>query len=358
MGRLSRRVAFGEAPTRLDLLDLRRPMRRGSLAAGLLALAALAHAGAVAAAPGGIGPPAPQTDSGEAISDLYWMVFAVCAVVFVAVEAALVLFIIRFRRQRGVAEDAEGPQIHGNTRLEIIWTIIPAAILAAIAIITLARIPSVEAKGGDELTIKVEAHQFYWQYDYPNGAVSFDDLRIPVDKRIRLEIVTHDVNHSWWVPALTGKKDAIAGRVNYLSFKPTRTGTWEGQCAEFCGIQHAVMYTRVTVMEESAYESWVEQQASLAGAELGKQEWGAVCAKCHGLAGEGDIGPGIAGNPAITNRQGLIQLLSQGQNTPQFESYMPPVGLGWTGPQYDALIAYIKATPELSKAPAGVQSGG
>jgi cytochrome c oxidase subunit 2 len=333
-------------------------MRRGSLAAGLLALVALAHAGVAVAAPGGIGPPSPQTDSGEAISELYWMVFAVCAVAFVAVEAALVLFIIRFRRRRGTPEGAEGPQIHGNTKLEIIWTIIPAAILAAIAVITLTRIPSVEAKGGNELTIKVEAHQFYWQYDYPNGATSFDDLRVPVGTPIGLQIVTHDVNHSWWVPALTGKKDAIAGRVNYLSFKPTHTGTWEGQCAEFCGIQHAVMYTRVTVLERSEYESWVEQQASLADADLGEQEWGAVCAKCHGLAGQGDIGPGIAGNPTVTNRQGLIRLLSQGQDTPQFESYMPPVGLGWSGHQYDALIAYIKATPKLSEAPTGGSSGG
>jgi cytochrome c oxidase subunit 2 len=333
-------------------------MRRGTLVVATLAFVALAHAGVAAAAPGGIGPPAPQTDSGQAISDLYWMVFAVCAVVFVAVETALVLFIIRFRRRRGTPEGAEGPQIHGNTRLEVIWTIIPAVILAAIAIITLTRIPSVEAKGGDELTIKVEAHQFYWQYVYPNGAVSFDDLRLPVDERVRLKIITHDVNHSWWVPALTGKKDAIAGRVNYLSFKPTHTGTWEGQCAEFCGIQHAVMYTRVTVLEQSEYQAWVAQQASLADADLGKQEWGAVCAKCHGLAGQGDIGPGIAGNTTVINRQALIKLLSTGQDTPQFESYMPAVGLGWTGRQYDALIAYVKATPQLLRAPAGGQSGG
>ena len=333
-------------------------MRRRFLVVVTLALVALACAGVGAAAPGGIGPPAPQTDSGKAISELYWMVFAVCAVVFVAVETSLVLFIFRFRRRRGTPEGAEGPQIHGNTRLEIIWTIVPAAILAAIAVITLTRIPAVEAKGAGELTIKVEAHQFYWQYDYPNGAVSFDDLRVPVDRRIRLQIVTHDVNHSWWVPALTGKKDAIAGRVNYLTFEPTHTGTWEGQCAEFCGIQHAVMYTRVTVMEESEYESWVGQQASLADSDLGEQEWGAVCAKCHGLAGEGDIGPAIAGNGTLTNRQGMITLLSNGQDTPQFESYMPPVGLGWTGRQYDALLAYIKATPKLSKPPAGVPSGG
>jgi cytochrome c oxidase subunit 2 len=332
-------------------------LRRGPLAAFSLALFfALLCAGAAAAAPGGLGPPDPETDSGEAISDLYWAVVAVCAVVFVAVESALVLFVIRFRRRRGTPEDAEGPQIHGNTRIEIIWTIIPSLILVAIAVFTFTRIPSVEAKGSDEVRIRVEAHQFYWQYVYPNGAISFDELRVPVGRTVALELITHDVNHSWWVPALTGKLDAIAGRTNVLHFKPKRTGTWEGQCAEFCGIQHAVMYTSVTVMEQAAYDSWVEQQAQIPDEDLGREEWDAVCAKCHGFEGEGDIGPAIAGNGTLTNRQGLIRLLSTGQNTDQFESYMPAVGLGWTGRQYDALIAYIKATPKLREA--GAASGG
>jgi cytochrome c oxidase subunit 2 len=332
-------------------------LRRGPLAAFSLALFfALLCAGAAAAAPGGLGPPDPETDSGEAISDLYWAVVAVCAVVFVAVESALVLFVIRFRRRRGTPEDAEGPQIHGNTRIEIIWTIIPSLILVAIAVFTFTRIPSVEAKGSDEVRIRVEAHQFYWQYVYPNGAISLDELRVPVGRTVTLELITHDVNHSWWVPALTGKLDAIAGRTNVLHFKPKRTGTWEGQCAEFCGIQHAVMYTSVTVVEQAAYDSWVEQQAQIPDEDLGRGEWEAVCAKCHGFEGEGDIGPAIAGNGTLTNRQGLIGLLSTGQNTDQFESYMPAVGLGWTGRQYDALIAYIKATPKLREA--GAASGG
>jgi cytochrome c oxidase subunit 2 len=334
-------------------------LRRGPLAAFSLALFfALLCAGAAAAAPGGLGPPDPETDSGEAISDLYWVVTAVCAVVFVAVESALILFVIRFRRRHGTPEDAEGPQIHGNTRLEVIWTIIPSLILVAIAVFTFARIPSVQAEGSDEVRIRVEAHQFYWQYVYPNGAVSLDELRLPVGRTVALEIITRDVNHSWWVPSLTGKMDAIAGQKNVLRFKAKRTGTWEGQCAEFCGIQHAVMYTRVTVVEEAAYEAWLQEQARISETDLGRQEWEAVCAKCHGFEGEGEIGPAIAGNGTLTNRQALIRLLSTGQNTDQFESYMPAVGLGWTGRQYHPLIAYIKATPKLQAQEAGAASGG
>jgi cytochrome c oxidase subunit 2 len=331
-------------------------MRTGLLAAVSLALIALLFAGAAAAAPGGLGPPSPGTDSGKAISELYWVVFAVCAVVFLAVETALIVFIVRFRRRRGTPEDAEGPQVHGNTRLEIIWTIIPAVVLALIAIFTFTRIPAVEAKGSNEVRVRVEAHQFYWQYVYPNGAVSLDELVLPLDRTVTLEITTHDVNHSWWVPALTGKMDAIAGQTNFLHLKPTRTGTFEGQCAELCGIQHAVMYTRVRVVSQDEFDSWLRQQAALPDEQLGQQEWNAVCAKCHGLQGQGEVGPAIAGNGTLTNRQGLIQLLSQGQDTPQFESYMPPVGLGWTGKQYDALLAYIKSAPELQAKEA--QSGG
>jgi cytochrome c oxidase subunit 2 len=151
--------------------------------------------------------------------------------------------------------------------------------------------------------------------------------------------------------------DAIAGQTNILHFKPEKTGTWVGQCAELCGVQHAVMYTRVTVLDSGAYESWVQQQASMSAADLGKEVWTAVCAKCHGFTGQGLVGPPIAGKGTLANRQGLIKLLSQGQDTAQFPSYMPPVGIGWNGHEYDSLIAYIKATPELS-GKGQTQSGG
>jgi cytochrome c oxidase subunit 2 len=333
--------------------------RRPLVALSLALVLALAWTAAALAAPGGIGPPTPQTDSGRAISQIYWVVFAICALVFLLVEVSLVLFVIRFRRRAGTPAEAEGPQIHGNTRLEVIWTIIPALVLVGIALFTFARIPAVQANTNatEALRVRVEAHQFYWQYVYPNGAISLDELRLPVGRTVALTITTKDVNHSWWVPALTGKMDAIAGRSNVLRFKPVRTGTWEGQCAELCGVQHAVMYTQVVVMESDAYDGWVEQQARISQTELGRQEWGTVCAKCHGLQGEGLVGPAIAGNGTLTNLESLTKLLEEGQNTPQFPSYMPAVGLGWTDRQYAALVAYLKATPKLS-GERGAASGG
>jgi cytochrome c oxidase subunit 2 len=316
----------------------------------------------ILAAPGGIGPPSPRTPSGEAIDQLYWIVFIVCAVVFVLVESALILFIVRFRRRRGTAETTEGPQIHGNTRLEVIWTAIPAVILATLAAFTFTRIPDVQARGteGEALQLRVESHQFYWQYVYPNGAISLDDLYLPVGQPVELTLEAEDVIHSWWVPSLTGKMDAIPGRENRLRFTPEATGDYEGKCAELCGIQHAIMSTRVHVVPRDSYESWVEKTASgqQSGGGLGKQTWDAACSKCHGLDGRGDVGPSIAGNGTLANLDNLRTLLLNGQDTAQFDSYMPPVAIGWPDRQFQALLDYIKSQKALSTAPAPAASGG
>jgi mono/diheme cytochrome c family protein len=108
------------------------------------------------------------------------------------------------------------------------------------------------------------------------------------------------------------------------------------------------MYTRVEVVEQAEFDRWLEQAAEAEPAELGRSEWEAACAKCHGLDGEGDVGPAIAGNGTLINRQGLIRLLSEGQDTADVDGYMPPVGLGWSGAQYDALVAYVRSNERLA----------
>jgi cytochrome c oxidase subunit 2 len=303
-----------------------------------------------------VAPSESTTPEGGTINEIYWVVFGICALVFLLVEVALVLFVLRFRRRPRIAAEAEGPQIHGNTRLEIIWTIIPSAVLVLIAVYAFARTPAVvDASGsGEPVRIRVDAHQFYWQYEYPNGALSFDTLRLPVNRPVVLELVARDVDHSWWVPELGGKRDAIPGRTNTLEFTPTELGTFEGQCAEHCGTQHAVMYTRVIVTSQQEYDRWLQARRPLV--ELGRAEWEAACAKCHGPEGEGDYGPAIAGNGTIQQKSGaLIDLLNRGQDTPTLAGHMPPVGIGWSGRQYDALVAYIRSNPTLSGA--GEQGG-
>jgi cytochrome c oxidase subunit 2 len=326
--------------------------------ASLLALPA-----AALASNGGVGPPPSDTPSGDAIREVYWVVLGVAGVVFVLVEASLVIFIVRFRRRPSTPAETEGPQIHGNTRLEIAWTIIPAVILAGLAAFTFVKVSDVRANptaaekaaieraGGG--TIEVTAHQFYWQYTYPNGAISMDTLYVPVGRTTTLQIKTADVNHSWWVPALTGKMDAVAGNTNTLNFKPRSTGTYEGHCAELCGIQHAVMSTTVKVLSEDDYQAWLRDNAPGTQDQiaLGKAEWGAVCAKCHNLDGSGLVGPQIAGNGTILQLQSLKNLLLSGQDLPTFDGYMPAVGAGWQDRQFEALLAYIKSNKQLSTAP-------
>ena len=334
-------------------------------ALAVLALGAVPAAFGQDPANGGFGPPDSATPSGEAISQLYWFVFAICAVVFVAVEAALVLFIVRFRRRRTSPEDAEGPQIHGNTRLEIIWTIIPAVILVAIAVVVLARSSAVQATSGDrsnELVIEVQGHQFYWQYVYPDGQIALDTLVLPVNRPVTLQLVSYDVNHSWWVPELTGKRDAIPGKTNELSFKPTKEGVYEGRCAELCGILHTVMPTTVEVVSEAAYQSRLrlltgQDQPGATQLALGRETWDRVCAKCHGLAGDGDIGPAVAQNGTLVNQEALTALLLEGQDTPGVDDYMPPVGRGWPEFQVQALIAYIQSNPRLAPPQAPAEDG-
>jgi cytochrome c oxidase subunit 2 len=298
------------------------------------------------------GPPDAVTDSGETINDIYWVVMAAAAVVFLLIEAALLLFIVRFQRRPGTPEDVEGPQIHGNTRLEVIWTLIPAVALAAIAVFVLLKTPAVQA-GSDEpgMRVSVEAHQFYWQYEYENGVVALDRLRLPVDTSVTLELQTLDVEHSWWTPALNGKLDTVPGRTNRLEFTPRETGSFDGACGELCGVQHALMDTEVEVVEKEEFDAWLaaQQQAQTGEApELGQATYEAVCGKCHGLAGEGDVGPPLAGNSQLSNPDSMRTLLREGQNTDSFPGYMPPnLAAGWPDFQFEALIAYFRATNNL-----------
>ena len=326
----------------------------------LLALA-LPAAGVVAALflPG-IAPPRTVTNSGRTIHEIYWVAFGLAALVFVLVEATLLAFIVRFRRRRDTPEGLEGPQIHGNTRIEIIWTLIPAALLLALAIYTFARVPAVEAnppasatEAGEALEIEVTARQFYWQYEYPNGALSYDALYVPVDTPVTLVLRSTDVAHSWWVPDLSGKRDAIPGRVNRINFRATETGVLEhGVCGEFCGTQHARMTTDAEVLNRDEFDRWLTDNepplADDATLALGETQWAAACAKCHGLAGEGGYGPPVAGNGTLTNADALRQLLYEGQDLEGNEGYMPPVGRGWTDEQIQALIAYVESSPDLA----------
>jgi cytochrome c oxidase subunit 2 len=313
--------------------------------AGLLVLAALAFSGAAAAGNGGFAPAGPDSPNGQRIETLYWFVMGFSVLIFVIVEVALVLFIVRYRN-RGRPREVEGPQVRGHANLELAWTAVPILILIAIAIFTFYELPGIKnvpsaGAAGSQLRVDVEGRQFYWQFTYPNGVIAIDTLRLPVDRPVRLEVTSplDDVIHSWWVPALGGKIDAIPGHPNHTWYEIGKTGTYTGQCAEFCGIQHAAMRATVQAVPASEFDSWLagEARAQAAGtSDLGKQEFNGVCAKCHGDKGQGAIGPNIANSAIIQNKDSLTTIVRDGKNQ------MPAVGADWSERQMDALFSYLK----------------
>ena len=312
------------------------PVRRKALVLVLALGAALALAAVAYAGNGGIAPPAPHSPNAKRINESYLWISIFTGAIFVLVEGALIVFIVKYRR-RGRPRSAEGPQIHGATRLELIWTAVPVLILAVIAAFIfyklpgIQNVPSAKAEGGP-LVVQVNAHQFYWQFTYPDGQISIDELHAPVHRTVRVDITSQDVNHSWWVPALGGKFDAIPGHMTHTWFKADQVGTYRGRCGEFCGLYHAAMKAVVNVQSQADYTAWL---GTAAGA-LGQSEWEGSCAKCHGLQGQGGFGPKISNNSLLTQRQGLEQLIRLGRNE------MPPVAHGWSAEQVQALLAYLK----------------
>jgi cytochrome c oxidase subunit II len=311
------------------------PVGRKRLVFASAAVAALGFAGAALAGNGGFAPPTPHSPNAERINDAYWVVFGFTAAIFLIVEIALIVFIVRYRRGNR-SRAAEGAQVHGHTRLEIIWSIIPVLILAAIGTFIFYKLPGIKntppASAAERQNIKVIGHQFYWEFRYPNGQVSINDLHIPVKQVSYFDVTAQDVIHSFWVPELGGKMDAIPGKTNHLWFQPDEAGVYEGRCAELCGMYHPKMPIRVTVEDAAAYRQFLAQ----APKQLGEVEFKGVCQTCHGLAGKGGFGPPLAGNPLTQQAAAIEDIVRHGRGA------MPPVGRGWTDAQMRALTQYLK----------------
>jgi cytochrome c oxidase subunit 2 len=310
------------------------PVRRFASVLAATALLALVIVGVAAAGNGGIAPPDPASPGAAHIRDIYWLILGITGGIFVLVEGALVLFMIKYR-SRGRPREIEGPQVRGHTNLELAWTAGPVVLLAIIAGFVFYKVAGIdESSASATQEIRVEGHQFYWEFIYPDGTIAVDHLRLPYNRVVRLRIVGDDVNHSWWVPALGGKLDAIPGKKNTMTLTPSKLGTFEGRCAEFCGVQHAAMIAQVDVLPQNEYDAWLAERHGSTTA-LGKETFVGVCAKCHGLAGQGDIGPPIAQSPLIQDRAALTVLLHNGTGA------MPAVGKTWHDTQLNALLVYL-----------------
>ena len=238
---------------------------------------------------------------------VFWIILALGVVVFLIVEGIILYAIWKYRRRPG---DGDPEQIHGNDALEITWTVIPAVILVVAAIPTLMVLysttisPEPPEEGG--FVVEATGHQWWFEFTYPGyGVVTANEMHVPVDEVINVDLRSKDVIHSFWVPKLAGKIDMIPNNDNTLWFEAEREGEYYAQCAEFCGVSHANMRFKVVVETWDEFNAWVEAQLAEASAPadpLAKQGeelfmGDAYCFRCHAVRGtrlaRGNIGPDL-----------------------------------------------------------------
>lgn len=324
---------------------------------GLLALGLLLASCAPNASQDSLKPEGPYA---QTIKDLFVPVFWVAVVVFVIVEGGIVLIMLKYRHRKN--RDQLPSQVHGNTRLEIGWTILPAVVLAFVTVPTVATIWDLAQKPpADALHITVEGHQWWWGFRYtdPDMTTSFGDnepivvgdvMVIPAGRVVYLDLAAvaagakddagvsdFEVIHSFWVPQLAGKQDVVPGRTNHILLQADHPGTYYGQCAEFCGLQHGRMKFRVLALSPSDFEAWVaneKQPAVTPQDELARQgaelfangvSGGGQCIACHAIGG---VNVGVNAAPNLTHFAA--------------ESHSCFAGCNWDTTDIEALKAWLR----------------
>ncbi|HUG15422.1 MAG TPA: cytochrome c oxidase subunit II [Thermomicrobiales bacterium] len=292
----------------------------------------------------------------QRIWDVYNWLWIGSLFVFILVEGLLLYAIVRGRAAPRTAHGRPVP-VHGNTRLEILWTVIPAIVIVLIGIPTLTVLRDLSSTPEHDNTIKVDivGHQFYFEFRYPELEVSSTNtLHIPAGAMIDINLQSADVIHSFWVPRLAGKTDNVPGRTNYMWLIADEPGTYAGQCAEFCGLGHALMRFQVIAHEQEDFDAWVEEQLAPPTGEgdptIGEQlVTGGSCAACHaieGTAAQGVVGPPLTGFASRPEIAGVVEntpenLAAWLANPPAVKpgTAMPPPGL--TEAQIQHVIAYL-----------------
>jgi cytochrome c oxidase subunit II len=331
----------------------------------------------------------PQGRYAKKIDHLFTPVFWVAVVVGILVIGGVIYIAVRFRVRKG--EDVRPKQTHGNTRLEIGWTIVPAVILLIIAVPTVSTIFSLAKEPKDALQVTVIAKQWWWEFEYPKTAdgpqvVTADEMHIPTNRDVVVTLKACDeslpggetlpngtttpgcnVIHSFWVPALAGKRDVVPGHDNQLKLRADETGTFLGQCAEYCGLSHANMRFRVIAQSPDDYDAWLAGQREGPAAKLSgeaKQLFGITfaCGGCHTTAesGTSTYGPNLthlrsrttfaSGNYELT-RENLIKWLLDAPSLIPMQSEDCRIGPpGTPGVTCVGMPSFTKNTPKGQKA--------
>ncbi|MBE7474720.1 MAG: cytochrome c oxidase subunit II [Anaerolineae bacterium] len=273
-------------------VQFKRMLKAISYLSLLGTLLGLLPAVALAAPPSPLDPASPAARS---IANLHTITLIVATLVFLIVCGLLIYSLVRFRRKS--ANDPEPDQsFHGNTTLEVIWTIIPVGILATLLVLTYQTLQDISPDRPTQMTIRAIGKQWLWEIQYPDHNIKLtNQIRVPVNTDVKVEITSQDVIHSFWIPQMGGKKDAVPGYLSTTWFKADRLGTFHGQCAEYCGLAHSKMPIELVVLDQASFDLWAEataEQQANASAQ-GELLFGtAGCAGCHAINGQGgQIGP-------------------------------------------------------------------
>ena len=239
----------------------------------------------------------PVTTQGGAVVNLFTVELILAFLVSGGVAAAVCYAMVRFRDRPGAPEPA---QIHGNTKLEIGWTVAPALLLVVLFTLMVRTMSAVEAEATSPLRVRVIGHQWWWEYQYPElGIVTANELHLPVGQPVRLELESADVVHNFWIPQFGWKKDNTPNHVTIMNVVVDQAGVYDGACTEFCGMQHAWMRIRTVATPPDQFAAWVarSQQPATATAARGTQLFQQnTCVSCHAIQGVSDarVGPDLS----------------------------------------------------------------
>jgi cytochrome c oxidase subunit 2 len=261
-------------------------------------------------ATGRIDPTDPVGENAKQIDGIMRMSGYLATAVGIFVAVAVVLVIVKFRERPDDDPDELPEQVHGNKKAELTWTLIPVVMLVFLAVVTIPGVFDLSSKG-DGRTIKVEGQQWWWQFSYDvdqdgtDDIVTANEIVIPVGEEVNLEIQSNDVIHSFWIPQLNGKKDAVPGRVHHWRISSPVPGIFYGECTEFCGLSHANMQMRAVVLTNEDYNNWVQEQLvsattpTASAAKRGYDLFGRHCVSCHVVNGLYESASG--GNANLTS---------------------------------------------------------
>ena len=304
----------------------------------------------------------PDGAPARSIFDYTMLVLAICATIFVIVVCLLVYTVTRFRRRSG-DDGREPPQVYGSNQIELAWTVIPILIVFVLSLVTARTIAEIQdaTPPPKALQVTVVGHQWWWEIRYPEaGIVTANELHVPVSDAAQsrptfLKLESADVAHSFWVPQLAGKIDLIPNRDNQMWIEPMTPGTYLGNCAEYCGTQHAQMRIRVIVHQPGEFEEWVAAQqregANVAQAMTGRDIFFSTsCVNCHTIKGtdaDGKFGPDLThlmdretlGSGAAANTPEMLRAWVRDPQKLKQGCYMPDMQL--TDEEIDQLVRYL-----------------